>query len=435
MKTRRFDTLVIGAGPAGSVAALTLARGGARVALVDKANFPRDKACGDLIGPRGVRVLEDLAIVPNGERVGDMEVIGPTGHRVLLRSRAGTSYPGFGLAVPRRDLDAGLRRAALEAGAEGFTGRAGAPLLDSGGGLDGFCLEGGEADGTELRADVVIGADGALSRVAAVAALVEERRVLWGFAVRGYARPEEHPRPAASVPLPQILFWEPTRWAGYPGYGWCFPGVEGAANIGLGVGLRGDRRAGARAARDLDAFVAHLRGGASPLEGRLGGWLKMGMVGTTPARGRTLLVGDAAGLVNSLQGEGISQALGSGRAAAQAVLGEGPSGAGRRYSATLAELYAPYAASTAPITAGFLARPRLIAALGRFLTAPGVGRLVAGGWSVYWNDLLDGAPPGAPSRSASCADLLARISTRWGADHRSVWTSLGCEPAGQPISP
>ena len=58
----RWDVVVAGAGPAGSIAALVLARSGARVALVDKAAFPRDKACGDLIGPRGVRLLEELGV-------------------------------------------------------------------------------------------------------------------------------------------------------------------------------------------------------------------------------------------------------------------------------------------------------------------------------------------------------------------------------------
>src|SRR5438046_9044302 len=76
----RFDAVVVGSGPAGSIAALVLARGGARVAIVDKATFPRDKACGDLIGPRGVQILRDLNLdMPDAPRVSDMLVVGPTG--------------------------------------------------------------------------------------------------------------------------------------------------------------------------------------------------------------------------------------------------------------------------------------------------------------------------------------------------------------------
>ena len=401
---RRFDALVVGSGPAGSVAALVLARGGARVALVDKARFPRDKACGDLIGPRAVRILDDLGVeVPGAERVGDMIVLGPSGRRVRLPCRPGLTYPGYGFAAPRTVFDEALRAAAVEAGAEFFVGRAGEPLVAPDGSLDGFVLSGG----SRLCADVVIGADGAASRVGEVAGLVDPSRVLWGFAVRAYV---DDP-----VRMPHIVLWEPSAWRGFPGYGWLFPGVGGRANIGLGVGVLSDRSAGAAATRRFDDFVEHLRRmgvleAALVPSRQLGGWLKMGMLGTTPARGRVLLAGDAAGLVNPLQGEGISQALGSGRAAAEAVLA-GPAEAARRYRRILAATYGPYQSITAPVHGALLTRPRAVAAIGRLVTAPGLGRAVAGGWSIFWNDLLEGAAPGPPRVVASAAAGVGRLLT------------------------
>jgi len=113
-----FDVLIVGSGPAGSIAALVLARGGARVALVDKATFPREKACGDLIGPRGVQLLHDLDLdVPQTTRAGDMIVVGPTGSRVRLPAVAGRTYPGYAIVVQRSVFDAALQRAAIDAGA------------------------------------------------------------------------------------------------------------------------------------------------------------------------------------------------------------------------------------------------------------------------------------------------------------------------------
>ena len=125
----RFDVLVVGAGPGGSVTALVLARGGARVALVDKSAFPRDKACGDVIGPRGLQLLIDLELsVPPGRDVSDMLVVGPTGRRVQLPSADGLTYPGHGTAITRMVFDAILHAAAVEAGATPFVGPAKRPL-------------------------------------------------------------------------------------------------------------------------------------------------------------------------------------------------------------------------------------------------------------------------------------------------------------------
>ncbi|HTK15580.1 MAG TPA: NAD(P)/FAD-dependent oxidoreductase [Acidimicrobiia bacterium] len=420
MSDRRFDALVVGAGPAGSIAATVLARGGARVALVDKAAFPRDKACGDLVGPRGVQLLLDLALeVPDTSRVSDMVVVGPTGNRVRLPAPPGRTYPGYGIVVQRSVFDATLQRAAIAAGAEFYEGRAG-ESVNRDGRLDGFSL----SPTTQLRADVIIGADGATSRVAEAAGLVDPERVLWAFAVRTYL---DEP-----VEVPHIMLWTPTPGVGFPGYGWVFPAGVGQANVGLGVGVLADRTAGRRAARDLDAFLAHAarvgvlserapaRSGARPL----GAWLKMGLVGTTPARDRVFLAGDAAGLVNPLQGEGIAQAMDSGRAAAESIL-DGIDGAPARYRAHLARAHAPYLATTASIHRSLLGRPRGVAALTRLLTAPGVGRSIAGGWSITWNNLRDGATPSIATGLAATAAGLGHALTARSPDRRWITKHLG----------
>jgi geranylgeranyl reductase family protein len=405
----RFDVVVAGAGPAGSMAALVLSRGGARVALVDKASFPRDKACGDLIGPRAARLLGDLGLEPPGALpVGDLVVLGPRGGRALLPARAGLSYPGHGWALRRSQLDGWLRQAALDAGAEPVQARVtGVELTERPAKV--------HLDGTgALASDVVIGADGSTSPVAATCGLVDRGRILWGFAVRTYV-PEE-------VDLPVVAFWDPEPGWAFPGYGWLFPGPGGWANAGLGIGAGHDRRQGMAATRGLEGFLAHLRRqgllGTEPCAARLGGWVKMGMVGTVPARDRVLLVGDAAGLVNPLQGEGISQALDSGAAAARAILA-GPGRAPIAYRAHLRSRHLDFQSSTAAIHAALVDRPRLVSVLGRALTTDLASRTIGAGWALYWNDLVNGASPGPGRRVATAADRLARWATSHG--HSKRW--------------
>jgi menaquinone-9 beta-reductase len=408
VRRTRFDVLVVGSGPAGSVAALVLARGGARVALVDKATFPREKACGDMVGPRGLHLLAELDLpTPAGLHVGDMLVVGPTGRRVRMPSAEGLTYPGHGTAVTRTVFDNMLHRAATEAGAISVHARAEEPL-EGAGHIDGYRTDAGE----ELRADFILGADGATSGVAASAGLVDAKRVLWGFAVRTYL-----PQP---VDLAAIVMWEPTPWRAFPGYGWVFPGPDGGANIGLGIATGATRRFGARAVQSLPVFFDHLRAvGLLDVADQitaprpLGGWLKMGMVGTTPAAGRVLLVGDAAGLINPLQGEGIAQAMRSGQLAAETLLavGTGQAGVAERYIAAIADEHLPYQRVTAALQAGLIDRPRTVAALNRLFTLAARADVFAGGWAVFWNELLEGAPAGRHRSAAAALTLIGDILT------------------------
>jgi geranylgeranyl reductase family protein len=407
LRLGKFDVVVVGAGPAGSMAALTLASGGAKVAVLDKAAFPRDKACGDLLGPRAVGLLQELGIrVPGALPVGDMLVVGPTRRPVRLRCTAGLSYPGYALSSRRIDFDSEMKKAAVSAGAVALDGQVVSAVRD--GGVTRVDM----ADGSSISCDAVIGADGATSRIAEAFGLVDRSKVQWGFAVRTYLD--------VPVALPTIVLWERSAWSAVPGYGWVFPSSEGGSNAGIGVGTLSERK-GADAVKLLEPFLDHIAGlglfhgeldrsekGSSRRV--LGGWLKMGMVGTVPARGTTLLVGDAAGLVNPLQGEGITQALTSGRAAGLALL-ENPTQPAGDYRRALARDHLPYHRITAALQGAMVSRPRAISAVGRVLTAPGLSRALAPGWGLYWNELLDGARPSFGRTVAVCAELAGRVAT------------------------
>jgi geranylgeranyl reductase family protein len=405
MSPAHWDAVVVGAGPGGSIAALVLARAGARVALVDKAAFPRDKACGDLIGPRGVRVLEELGVsVPDAGHGADLLVVGPSGNRSRLPAFAGRSYADHGIVVPRLVFDDALRRAAIASGAQPVRARISAVEQDSGGPVRALIA----GDGSRFAADVIIGADGALSPVARLAGMLDSGAALWGFAIRAYV--------PAEVPLPLLGLLDAERRRIFPGYGWLFPGAAGAANVGIGVGL-GHQRQQAQLRGELDRFCLMLRA-AGDLAGDaqpgsvIGGWLRMGGTGTPPAAGNVLLVGDAAGLVNPLQGEGIAPAMVSARLAAQAVLVD-PTRAAQLYAEAVTEAFGRYMPGAAALQGALLRRPRAASASVRLLTAPGLRRVAAGTWSLYWNGLVDGARPRPSAWAAGVVQSVAgRLAAR-----------------------
>ena len=131
---------------------MVLARSGARVALIDKAPAGRDKACGDLVGPRGVALLTSMGLDPGpGRKVSDMIVVGPTGNTVVLPAPAGTTYPGHGVAIPRRRFDRWLRECALDAGAQAIVGTVRAVASST----DGPMVV-SLADGTDVPGDLLV---------------------------------------------------------------------------------------------------------------------------------------------------------------------------------------------------------------------------------------------------------------------------------------
>jgi geranylgeranyl reductase family protein len=292
----RFDVLVAGAGPAGSASAIHLARGGARVLLADRARFPRDKPCGGGLTGRALRHAP-CDVSPVVEHVVDRMVL-----RLGYRRRfARRSTPPLILLTLRRRLEAHL----------GYLGWAlGADFRD-GSRIDDVRLENGgvraRVGGSEIEASYLVGADGANGAAAAAAGLGEG--IVRGVALEGNATwVDLDPSPYAQ-----------TAWVELGvvpgGYGWVFPkGDHG--NVGVG----GWMSEGPKLRAHLDRLARVHGVDPAKLRDVRGHRLPMRRLGTRPARGRVLLVGDAAGLVDPLSGDGIYEAWVSARLAADAIL-------------------------------------------------------------------------------------------------------------------
>lgn len=174
------DVVIAGAGPAGSIAALMLARAGARVLIVDRDEFPRDKLCGDTLNPGAVRLLASLGLdvgaLPCAMSIGGMVVTGP---RTTVHARYGAQVSG--LAIRRRDLDAWLLERAIAAGARFEPGwQARGALVEFAGErrvVTGLVLgRSGMAEDRRISARLTIAADGRRSRVARHLGLVASPR-------------------------------------------------------------------------------------------------------------------------------------------------------------------------------------------------------------------------------------------------------------------
>lgn len=288
---RRYDAIVVGAGPAGSATAFHLAAAGADVLLLDRARFPRDKPCGGGVTERAARLLP-FTIEP---------VVEDVATRVDLRLRYGrTIERGDGVPLvymtQRRRLDQYLAERAAGAGAEFRDGvrvtRVGEGLISAG--------------RERYAAEVVVGADGVNGISAKALRLGGNRHV-------GVALEANLPYSEAGRDYRGRLVLEFGVVPG--GYGWVFPKGD-HANFGVGGWASEGPRLRAHLRRLCRAHGARFE----DLDGLRGYRLPLRSPRSTLARGRTLLVGDAAGLIDPVSGDGMFEGFLSSRYAADAVL-------------------------------------------------------------------------------------------------------------------
>ena len=323
--SKTYDVAIIGAGPGGSATAHYLAKAGHDVILLDKSDFPRDKTCGDGLTPRALHVLEDMGILPEVRKVGyqinGLELHARSGIQLETPIPEHPEYPNHLLIAPRLHLDDIIRRRALRSGAHFESPVRVRAIEHESDAVRIRATKGGVQQ--SYRAKVAVMAVGANLRLLQNLGILKQapRMIL---AARAYFenmeglsdRVQAH---FADVPL--------------PGYGWVFPISKTAANIGLGYwSTRWPlARKPASARSEMDAFLE-----SPKIKAMLDGAEMQGPIQSYPLRidfnsaptfgDRILLVGESAGLVSPLTGEGIDFALESGLLAAQFIQEKLPAG-------------------------------------------------------------------------------------------------------------
>jgi geranylgeranyl reductase family protein len=321
-----FDAVIVGAGPAGTAAATTLARAGKSVVVIDKAVFPRDKCCGDGLTTLALRMLEalnfDPTTVASWQTVDGAWLRSPSGREVKVPLPEGRGQ--YASIATRLDLDSALVDHARAHGAE----------IRENWVFDSLATANGvttlrSTSGESISARHVIAADGMWSPVRKSLGLSQDGYLGEWHAFRQYA--DNITGPAAQ----RLYVWFEKDLL--PGYAWSFPLADGRVNIGFGVLRDGKRRT-----KDMKSLwqnllrrphIVEALGDNFTLIDRHTAWpIPAGITDATLSHGSVLFVGDAARATDTLTGEGIGQALLTGVCAAESVIahtGNAPAAAAR----------------------------------------------------------------------------------------------------------
>jgi geranylgeranyl reductase family protein len=379
---------------------MTAARGGASVVVLEQGEHGRDKSCGDGLTPRAVAAMDALGVPLDGAHsISGLRMMAGRQVRELPWPATGR-FPGHGAVWPRRRLDAALIDAAADAGAEVRFSSTAEPVLD-GDRVTGVRVE-GPAGTEEIDADLVVVAAGAPGAVARLVGATRDPDEPFGLAIRTYA---ETPRHAEDM-LEACLTLRDTEGRAVPGYGWMFPCGDGTVNIGVGAlsTMKGFKKLNLNTLLDSYRGVVGDAWSLGPNLERPRAW-RLPMSTVRRHGPGWVAIGDAAGLVNPMNGEGIDYGLESGMLAAERFLAD-PATAPEVYDRLIGERFDAFLRTgrrfAFVIGHPALLRPGLRLAVGT--------QAIAGITLQVMGNLVDADTPGASGRVLRAADRLLGLA-------------------------
>jgi geranylgeranyl reductase family protein len=390
------DVLIIGGGPAGSAAAITAARAGLRVTLFEKGPHGRDKVCGDGLTPRAIAALDELRIDHTvAHRIDGLRMIAGKKERELSWPTT-ARFPNHGAVWPRQRFDNHLLDVAIASGATVRFESEALPIIENG------RVIGVSVGEEKFLAEFTILAAGAQGMAAKMLGAERDPNETFGLAIRAYAPSPRH----AERHLEACLSLSDEHGVAVPGYGWMFPAGDGTVNIGVGAlsTMKGFKKLNLNTL--LDQYSSLVRDSWS-----LGDYIEKPRAWRLPMScvrrygPGWVAVGDAAGFVNPMNGEGIDYGLESGMLAVQCYLAD-PVTAPEAYHRQVGDRFDAFLRTgrrfSFLIGHPWLLKPGLRIAVGTQVAAD-ITLAVMG-------NLIDSSTPGAAGRVMKLADGALRLA-------------------------
>ena len=391
-----YDVAIIGGGPGGSATAIAAARAGLQVLLCEKAPYGRDKVCGDGLTPRAIAALNELHIDHSiAHRIDGLRMIAGKKQRELAWPTT-DRFPNHGGVWPRHRFDNHLLDVAIAAGAEVRFESEALPLIEDGRAV-------GVVVGTEeIRASLVVLASGAQGAAAKMLGAVRDPNETFGLAIRAYVPSPRH----AERHLEACLSLRDEHGTPVPGYGWMFPAGDGTVNIGVGAlsTMKGFKKLNLNTLLDQYRWLVKESWSLGEYIDKPRAW-RLPMSCVRRHGPGWVAIGDAAGFVNPMNGEGIDYALESGMLAVECFV-QNPATASADYDRLVGERFDAFLRTgrrfSFIIGHPWLLRPGLRVAVGT-QSAADITLAVMG-------NLIDSNTPGAAGRVMRFADSALRLA-------------------------